>query len=72
MAYKYEEHDRIYTDGSPMDGKLGFAIVTNNRIIKKKNETPILHIQRRTTSNHNGNGKHNTNEQTDDHSHGLT
>jgi hypothetical protein len=35
MADKYGEHDRIYTDGSLMDDKVGFAVVTNNRTIKK-------------------------------------
>jgi hypothetical protein len=36
MADKYGKHDRIYTDGSLMDDKVGFAaIVTNNRTIKK-------------------------------------
>jgi hypothetical protein len=30
MAGKYGEHDRIYTDGSLMDDKVGFAVVTNN------------------------------------------
>jgi hypothetical protein len=35
MVEKYREHDRIYTDGSLMDDKVGFAIVTDNRTIKK-------------------------------------
>jgi ribonuclease HI len=35
MADKYGEHDRIYRDGSLMDDKVGFAVVTNNRTIKK-------------------------------------
>jgi hypothetical protein len=35
MADKYGEHDRMYTDGSLMDDKIGFAVVTNNRTIKK-------------------------------------
>jgi ribonuclease HI len=35
-------------------------------------ETPILNIQCRTTNDHNGNEKYNTNEQTDDHCHGLS
>jgi hypothetical protein len=35
MADKYEEYDQIYTDGSLKDDKVGFAIVTNNQIIKK-------------------------------------
>jgi hypothetical protein len=36
MADKYEEYDQIYTDGSLKDDKVGFAIVTNNQIIKKR------------------------------------
>jgi hypothetical protein len=36
MADKYGEQDRIYTDGSLMDDKIGFAVVTNNRTIKKR------------------------------------
>jgi hypothetical protein len=36
MADKYEEYGKIYTDGSLKDDKVGFAIVTNNQIIKKK------------------------------------
>jgi hypothetical protein len=36
MAEKYEEYDQIYTDGSLKDDKVGFAIITNNKIIKKK------------------------------------
>jgi hypothetical protein len=36
MAGKYEEYDQIYTDGSLKDDKVGFAIVTNNQIIKKR------------------------------------
>jgi hypothetical protein len=43
MAEKYEEHDRVYTDGSLMDDKVGFTVVTNNRTIKK-DETSIYHI----------------------------
>jgi hypothetical protein len=35
MGDKYEEYDQIYTDGSLMDDKVGFAFVTNNQIIKK-------------------------------------
>jgi hypothetical protein len=35
MADKYEEYDQIYTDGSLKDDKVGFAIVTNNQIMKK-------------------------------------
>jgi hypothetical protein len=35
MVDKYGEHDRIYTDGSLMDDKVEFAIVTENRTIKK-------------------------------------
>jgi hypothetical protein len=36
MADKYEEYGQIYTDGSLKDDKVGFAIVTNNQIIKKR------------------------------------
>jgi hypothetical protein len=36
MVDKYEECDQINTDGSLKDDKIGFAIVTNNQIIKKK------------------------------------
>jgi hypothetical protein len=36
MADKYVEHDRVYTDGSSMDDKVGFAVVTNNRTISKR------------------------------------
>jgi hypothetical protein len=36
MAEKYGEHDRVYMDGSLMDDKVGFAVVTNNRTIKKR------------------------------------
>jgi hypothetical protein len=36
MADKYEEYDQVCTDGSPKDDKIGFVIVTNNQIIKKK------------------------------------
>jgi hypothetical protein len=36
MANKYEKYDKIYTDGSLNDEKVGFAIVTNNQIIKKR------------------------------------
>jgi hypothetical protein len=36
MADKYEEYVQIYTDGSLKDDKVGFAIVTNNQIIKKR------------------------------------
>jgi hypothetical protein len=66
MADKYEEYDKIYTEGSLKDDKVGFG--TNNQ---KKDEIPILNIQCRTASDHNGNEKYNTNEQTNDHSHGL-
>jgi hypothetical protein len=38
----------------------------------KKDEIPILNIQCRTASDHNGNEKYNKNKQTDDHSHGLS
>jgi hypothetical protein len=61
MVDKYGEHVRIYKDGSLMDDKVGFAIVTENRTINKNNETSILHIQHRTTSDYNGIRKHNTN-----------
>jgi hypothetical protein len=30
LADKYEENDQIYTDGSLMNDKVGFDIVTNN------------------------------------------
>jgi hypothetical protein len=30
MVEKYRKHDRIYTDGSLVDDKVGFAIVTDN------------------------------------------
>jgi ribonuclease HI len=36
VADKYEEHDKIYTDGSLKANKVGFAIVRNNQIIKKR------------------------------------
>jgi hypothetical protein len=36
MVVKYGEHDRIYTDGSLRDDKVGFTIVTENRTIKKR------------------------------------
>jgi ribonuclease HI len=36
MADKYGEHNRIYTFGSLMDDKVGFAVVTNNRTIIKR------------------------------------
>jgi hypothetical protein len=36
MADKYEDYDQIYTDGSLKDDKIGFGIVTNNQIIKKR------------------------------------
>jgi hypothetical protein len=36
MADKYEEYDQVCTDGSPKDDKIGFVIVTNNQIIKKR------------------------------------
>jgi hypothetical protein len=35
---------------------------------KKKDEIPVFNIQCRTASDHKGNGKYNTNKQTDDHS----
>jgi hypothetical protein len=65
MADKYEEYDQICSDGSLKDDKVGLGIVTNNQIIKKR-----IKIQCRRANDHNGNGKFNTNEQTDDHSHG--
>jgi hypothetical protein len=65
MADKYEEYDQICSDGSLKDDKVGLGIVTNNQIIKKR-----INLQCRTANDHNGNGKFNTNEQTDDHSHG--
>jgi hypothetical protein len=34
MVYEHEEYDQIHTDGSLKDNKVGFAIVTNNQIIK--------------------------------------
>jgi ribonuclease HI len=34
--YKYEEYDQIYTNESLKDDKVGFAIVKNNQIIKKR------------------------------------
>jgi hypothetical protein len=43
MANKYGEHNQIYTDGSLMDDKVGFGVVTNNRNIKK-DVTSIYHI----------------------------
>jgi hypothetical protein len=67
MADKYEEYDQIYTDGSLKDDKVGFAIVTNNQIIKKRMRSQSsIYRQCRTASDHNGNGKYNTNKQTDD------
>jgi hypothetical protein len=41
MADKYEDSDQIYTDGSLKDDKVGFAIVTNNQIIKKRMRSQI-------------------------------
>jgi hypothetical protein len=41
----YEEYDQIYTDGLLKDDMVGFAIVTNNQIIKKKDVISILNIQ---------------------------
>jgi hypothetical protein len=39
MADMYEEYDQIYPDGSLKDGHVGFAIVTNYQIIKKRMKT---------------------------------
>jgi hypothetical protein len=33
---KYEEYDQIYTNGTLKDDNVGFRIVTNNQIIKKR------------------------------------
>jgi hypothetical protein len=38
MEDKCEEYDQICTDGLLKDGKVGFAIVKNNQIIKKKED----------------------------------
>jgi hypothetical protein len=57
-------YDQNYTEISLKDDKVGFAIVTNNKIIKKRMSAE----QCRTASDQNG----NTNERTDDHSHELS
>jgi ribonuclease HI len=36
MADKYVDYDQIYTDGSLKNDKVGFEIVTDNQIIKKR------------------------------------
>jgi hypothetical protein len=36
IADKYEEFDQIYMDGLLKEHKVGFAIVTNNQIIRKR------------------------------------
>jgi hypothetical protein len=74
MADKYKEYDQIYTDGSLKDDKVGFFIVTNNQIIKKrmKSQSSIYSAEQQAPSDHNGNVKYNTNKKNDDHSHGLS
>jgi hypothetical protein len=57
MEDKCEEYDQICTDGLLKDGKVGFAIVTNKQIIKKR-RIGISNLQCRTASDHNGNRKY--------------
>jgi hypothetical protein len=67
MADIYEEYDQINTDGSLKDDKVGSEL-SQITILSKKDEIPILNLQCKKASNCNGNGKYNTNKQTNDHS----
>jgi hypothetical protein len=48
---KYERHEKIYTDGSKKDERAGYAVITPNRIYRRRVHQQHR-LQHRTRGNH--------------------